>query len=186
MEKNITILGICGSLRRDSFNRALLNYAATLEIERIKIKIADISNIPNFNQDMEKQMPESVKVLKDEIKNADAVLISTPEYNRSIPGVLKNAIDWASRPYGENVFDEKPVATMGATVGAFVGTAIVQYHLREIFSFLNAHPLEKPQLFVANAPLKIKDGKVIDDDTKELIKEVVVKLAEWAKRINQN
>ena len=184
MEK-ITIAAIAGSLRKDSFNKAIINTAKKYAPENIEIEILDLKDIPLFNQDEEKEMPESVKILKDKIKKADAVLIATPEYDRSIPGVLKNAIDWASRPYGDNSFDDKAVATIGASGGAIIGTAVAQYHLRQIFSFLNAHPLERPQIFIGGAGDKIENGLFVDEDTVTLIKDLVQKLAEWAIRLRK-
>ncbi|MCL5976045.1 MAG: NAD(P)H-dependent oxidoreductase [Candidatus Parvarchaeota archaeon] len=184
MEK-ITIAAIAGSLRKDSFNKAIINTAKKYAPENIEIEILDLKDIPLFNQDEEKEMPESVKIFKDKIKKADAVLIATPEYDRSIPGVLKNAIDWASRPYGDNSFDDKAVATIGASGGAIIGTAVAQYHLRQIFSFLNAHPLERPQIFIGGAGDKIENGLFVDEDTVTLIKDLVQKLAEWAIRLRK-
>ncbi len=183
--ERITIAAIAGSLRKDSFNRAIINTAKKYAPENVEIEILDLNGIPLFNQDEEKEIPESVKVFKEKIKNSDAVLIATPEYNRSIPGVLKNAIDWASRPYGDNSFDDKAVATIGASGGAIIGTAVAQYHLRQIFSFLNAHPLERPQVFIGGAGDKIEKGLFVDDDTITLIKDLVQKLAEWAIRLKK-
>ncbi|MCL4406915.1 NAD(P)H-dependent oxidoreductase, partial [Candidatus Parvarchaeota archaeon] len=100
-------------------------------------------------------------------------------------GVLKNAIDWASRPYGSNSFDDKAVATVGASGGAIIGTAVAQYHLRQIFSFLNAHPLERPQVFIAGAGDKISEGVFTDEGTRDILKDLVQKLAEWAIRLKK-
>ncbi len=183
MEK-VKIAAFAGSLRKDSFNKAIINTAKKYAPENIEIEILELENIPLFNQDIV-DFPQSVKIFKDKIKGADAVLIATPEYNRSIPGVLKNAIDWASRPYGDNSFDDKAVATIGASGGAIIGTAVAQYHLRQIFSFLNAHPLERPQVFIGGAGNKVENGLFVDDDTVELIKDLVEKLAEWALRLKK-
>ena len=184
MEK-IIIAAIAGSLRKDSFNKAIINTAKKYAPENIEIEILDLNGIPLFNQDEENGIPESVKIFKEKIKKADAVLIATPEYDRSIPGVLKNAIDWASRPYGDNSFDDKAVATIGASGGAIIGTAVAQYHLRQIFSFLNAHPLERPQVFIGGAGDKIENGFFVDEDTITLINNLVQKLAEWAIRLKK-
>ncbi|ASI14193.1 chromate reductase, Class I, flavoprotein [Candidatus Mancarchaeum acidiphilum] len=180
---DIVILGICGSLRKDSYNRVILNAAAESGVEGVKFKFADIGDLPLYNQDLDNNLPEPVKRLKHDIESADALLIVTPEYNRSVPGPLKNAIDWASRPYGKNSFDEKPVAVLGATVGRFVGTALVQYHLRGILAFMNAHLMENPQMFITEVGEKVKDGKLVDEETKEGIKKVVDSLKKWAIRI---
>src|SRR4051794_24323307 len=117
----IAILGIAGSLRKASFNRALLRAAIELAPPDVTVETFDLSPIPLFNEDIERDPPASVVDLKARIRAADAILFATPEYNFSIPGVLKNAIDWASRPYGDNAWDGKPVAIMGASVG-YLGT----------------------------------------------------------------
>src|SRR4030065_1292181 len=129
MNKPVNILGFAGSLRKNSYNKALLRAAMELLPTDAKLEIFDLEGIPPFNQDFETQMPEKVKEFKAKIKEADGTLIATPEYNYSIPGVLKNAIDWASRPHGDNAFDGKPVAIMGASVG-MLGTDRAQYDLR--------------------------------------------------------
>lgn len=184
MEK-IVIAAFAGSLRKDSLNKAIINTAKKYAPENIEINVLDLNGIPLYNQDEEGSMPESVRNFKNALTGADAILIATPEYNRSIPGVLKNAIDWASRPYGNNSFDDKPVATIGASGGAIIGTAVAQYHLRQIFSFLNAHPLERPQVFIGGAGEKVEKGLFIDEDTVTLIKDLVEKLAAWAVRLRK-
>ncbi len=187
MDGKIRILGVAGSLRKGSYNRALLRAMADLSPDGIEIDILELDGIPLYNQDMDapELMPESVRELKRRIKEADAVLFVTPEYNRSIPGVLKNAIDWASRPYSDNSFNDKPVATIGATDG-MLGTAVVQYHMREVFSFLNAHPMERPQLFISGISKKLVDGNVKDGELKKLLQEFINSLAVWSKRINSS
>ena len=112
MEKRLTILGIAGSLRRASYNRGALRAAQELALEGAKIDIFELDGIPPFNQDEEKNPPAEVTELKQRIRAADAILLCTPEYNYSVPGVLKNAIDWASRPYGDSAWNDKPVAVM--------------------------------------------------------------------------
>jgi chromate reductase len=182
MEKTVHILGFAGSLRKSSFNRALLREALELVPEDARLEVFDLEGIPPFNQDLENQPPEKVKEFKAKIKGADAILIATPEYNYSIPGVLKNAIDWASRPYGDNVLEGKPVALMGASVG-MLGTARAQYHLRQTFVFLNMYPLNRPEVMVPFANDKINnDGKVTDPKTKEKIRELLESLIVWTRR----
>ncbi|MBA2503937.1 MAG: NAD(P)H-dependent oxidoreductase, partial [Pyrinomonadaceae bacterium] len=122
MNQPVRILGIAGSLRRESYNRAALRAAAQLLPNDATLEIFELDGIPIYNQDEEGQLPSKVAELKARIRAADALLIATPEYNYSIPGVLKNAIDWASRPYGDSAWSGKPAAIMGASVGAF-GTA---------------------------------------------------------------
>ena len=185
MKNKTRILGVAGSLRKDSYNRKLLGAIAGIAPENIEVEIYELDKIPLYNQDIDtpESMPESVRDFKRRIKEADAILFVTPEYNRSIPGVLKNAIDWASRPYNDNSFDDKPVATIGATDG-MLGTAVAQYHMREIFSFLNAHPMERPQLFVSGISKKLAGGKVQDEELKKLLLLFINNLALWAARIN--
>ncbi len=182
-EEKIKILAFAGSLRRDSFNMALINTAKELAPENAEIEIFSLKGIPLYNQDEESNMPAAVKEFKRRIKQADAILIATPEYNRSVPGVLKNAIDWASRPYGDNSFDDKPVGAFGATGGSIIGTSAAQYHLRQIFSFLNMHPLERPQLFISGSSEKISDGHVVDETTRDLIQDFVKSLVGWTIRL---
>ena len=133
------ILGFAGSLRTGSYNRALLRAAAGVVPEDASLETFDLGGVPPFNQDLENQPPDAVREFKARIRAADALLIVTPEYNYSIPGVLKNAIDWASRPHGDNAFDGKPVALMSASTG-MLGGARAQYHLRQTFVTLNMHP----------------------------------------------
>src|SRR3989344_9169656 len=125
------ILGIVGSLRKNSFNRSLMNAFLAQKPEAVTMEIADISTLPFYNEDSESSFPESAQTLKTQIENADVVIIATPEYNRSVPGVLKNAIDWASRPYGKNSFSGKQVLVVGASVGP-IGTALAQYDLNKM------------------------------------------------------
>ncbi len=179
MQKPIKILGIAGSLRRGSYNRAALRTAQKLVTDSTVLEIFELDKIPPFSEDLEKQMPQSVLNLKAKIRSADAVLFVTPEYNYSIPGVLKNAIDWASRPYGDNSWDSKPVAIMGASVG-MLGTARAQYHLRQVFVFLNVYPINRPEVMIANAADKFdKDGNLTDQKTREKIKELLDALVVW-------
>jgi chromate reductase len=148
-----------------------------------KLEIFDLEGIPLFNQDLENQPAEKVKEFKARIRAADAILIATPEYNYSIPGVLKNAIDCASRPYGDNAFAHKPVAIMGASVG-MMGTARAQYHLRQCFVFLTCFALNQPEVMVPFAPEKIdRDGKVTDPKTREMIADLLQSLVAWTKRL---
>jgi len=143
MVKPISILSFAGSLRKNSYNRALLRAALQLLPKNAKLEIFDLEGIPPFNQDLENHVPERVREYKKRIRAADAILIATPEYNYSVPGVLKNAIDWASRPHGDNAFEGKPVAIMSASTG-MLGGARAQYHLRQMFVYLNMHAINRP------------------------------------------
>src|SRR5271169_6585010 len=145
----LKVLAFAGSLRQGSYNRALLRAAQELAPGNMEIEVFDLSGIPEFNQDQETNMPPRVVEFKNKIVAADALLIATPEHNYSVPGVLKNAIDWASRPYGNNAFEDKPVALMGASVGQ-IATARAQYHLRQVFVYLNIHTLNKPEVMIGN------------------------------------
>jgi chromate reductase len=184
MEKKFKILGFAGSLRKGSYNKALLRAALELVPEGVELETFDLEGIPLFNQDLENEPVEKVSEFKARIKAADAILIATPEYNYSIPGVLKNAIDCASRPYADNAFAHKPVAIMGASIG-MIGTARAQYHLRQCFVFLSCFALNQPEVMVPFAQDKIdKNGKVIDQETRKLIRQLLESLVAWAKRLS--
>ena len=186
MNKQITILGFAGSLRKGSYNKALLRAALELLPEDAELEIFDLEGIPPYNMDLESRMPEKVKEFKAKIRAADAILIASPEHNYSIPGVLKNAIDWASRPPGDNSFDSKPVGIMSASPG-MLGGARVQYHLRQTFVFLNMYPVNKPEVFVTFAAEKIDDnGRVKDEKTRDKIKELLESLMTWTIKLNRN
>jgi chromate reductase, NAD(P)H dehydrogenase (quinone) len=179
MAQKISILGIAGSLRKASFNKSVLRAAQKLVPADASIEIFEIDGIPGFNQDDEKNPPPRVAELKAKAKAADAILFVTPEYNYSIPGVLKNAIDWASRPYGDSAWAGKPVAVMGASVGV-IGTARAQYHLRQTFVFLDMDPVNQPEVMI-NAPKSLDgQGNLTDDTAKELISKLLQKLVEKA------
>ena len=167
------IIGLAGSLRKDSFNKWLLRAVSEALPEDSPLEIFEIGQLPLFNQDLETNFPAIATELKNKIKAADGVIICTPEYNRSIPGVLKNAIDWCSRPYGDNAFDGKPVLTLGASIGQ-IGTALAQYHLKQILLYLNCRLLGQPEFYVSDAAKKFDTtGTIIDDKTKEKIHDVV-------------
>ncbi len=184
MEK-LKILGFAGSLREGSYNKALLRAATDLLPDDTTLEIFDLAGIPPFNQDLEMDMPTKVKEFKSKIMEADALLIATPEYNYSIPGVLKNAIDFASRPYGDNPFDDKPVAVMSASIG-MLGGVRAQYHLRQTFIFLNMHPTNGPEVIVNFAQNKFdSEGKLVDEDTRRFLKRLLENLVSWTKRLRK-
>lgn len=185
MNKPFTILGIPGSLRKASYNRGLIRAAQQLVPDGVTVEIFDLDGIPPYNQDEETRPPARVSQLKSSIRAADAILISTPEYNYSVPGVLKNAIDWASRPYGDSAWDGKPVAIMGASVG-FTGAARAQYHLRQSFVYLNMHPLNRPEVMVGNAANRFDEGgNLTDTSTKEHIRQLLTALVDWARKLER-
>ena len=182
----VNILGIAGSLRRASYNRATLRAAKWLVPDDAKLEIFELDGIPVFNQDDEQHPPARVIELKARVHTADAILFVTPEYNYSIPGVLKNAIDWASRPYGDNAWNGKPVGVMGATVGT-LGTVRAQHHLRQVFVFLNMYPLNQPEVMIGNAPERFDDaGNLIDDKSKELIRQLLQNLVAWTRQLQKS
>jgi chromate reductase, NAD(P)H dehydrogenase (quinone) len=186
VQDSVTILGIAGSLRRGSYNRALLRVARQLVPADAKLEIFELDGIPGFNQDEERQPPAKVLELKQRVRAADAILLATPEYNYSIPGVLKNAIDWASRPYGDSAWEGKPVALMGASVG-MLGTARAQYHLRQVFVFLNMYPLNYPEVMIASATERFDaDGNLLDEKAKALISQLLQNLVAWTRRLKQS
>jgi chromate reductase, NAD(P)H dehydrogenase (quinone) len=185
METKLKILGFAGSLRAGSYNKSLLRAAADLMPEGTNLEIFDIDGIPAFNQDTENNMPEKVKDFKSKIREADAILIATPEYNYSVPGVLKNAIDFATRPYGDNPFNEKPVAIMSASVG-MLGGARAQYHLRQIFVYLNMHPINGPEVIVPFAQNKFDtSGNLVDENTQMFVRQLLQNLVNWTRKLKQ-
>ena len=179
MRRPIKILGLAGSLRRASYNRGALGAGQKLVPENASIEIFELDYIPPFKKDLENSLPSAVADLKEKVRSADAILFVTPEYNCSVPGVLKNAVDWASRPYGDNAWDGKPVAIMGASVGT-TGTSRAQYHLRQMFVFLNMYALNRPEVMISNAAEKFsQEGNLVDEVTKEKIRELVKELTSW-------
>jgi chromate reductase len=182
MDKEVNILGIAGSLRKDSYNRALLRAANELVQKEAGLEIFDLEGIPSFNQDLEENIPERVREFKQKIRASDAILIATPEYNYSVPGVLKNAIDWASRPPGDNAFAGKPVAVMSVYTG-MLGGARAQYHLRQIFVATDMRPLNRPEVFVASASQKFDaNGRLTDEITKKFVAQLLEALVAVAKK----
>ena len=176
------VLGFAGSLRKGSFNKMLLKAAQESAPSDMELEIFDLEGIPPFNQDFERDPHPKVKEFKAKIKAADGLLIVTPEYNYSIPGVLKNAIDAASRPYGTSPFEEKPVAIMGTSIG-MLGSARAQYHLRQSMVFLNAYPMNRPEIMVPFAETKFSpDGRLTDETTREKVKEFMVELVKWIRK----
>jgi chromate reductase len=183
MKEKVRILGFAGSLRKRSYNRSLLSAAFEVVPDDADLEIFDLEGIPPFNQDLENPPPDRVKAFKTKIRAADAILIATPEYNYSIPGVLKNAIDWASRPHGDNAFDGKPVAVMGASLG-MLGTGRAQYHLRQSFVFLNMYPINRPEVMVPFADGKVDgNGRLVDEKTRRKIRELLESLVAWTKKL---
>ena len=172
---------IVGSLRKDSFNRKLASAIVKLAPSEFSFTQVKIDDLPLYNQDDDANQAESVKRLKNEIKGAQGILFVTPEYNRSIPGVLKNALDHASRPYGQNAFAGKPTGVLGASVGAN-GTALAQQHLRNVLAYLDAPTLGQPEAFIF-----VRDGLFdaagnIGADSKQFLQNWMDHYVAWVKK----
>lgn len=165
-----TYVAFSGSIRKDSYNTNLLRALQEVAGESATIEICDISNLPLFNQDSEATFPSEAQALKDKVEAADGIIFATPEYNRSIPGVLKNAIDWISRPWGQNSFAGKPVLVLGASV-APTSAALAQYHLKQIMLYLDAKVLGQPEFFMGSASDKFDStGKLTDEGSRDHLK----------------
>lgn len=175
------ILGISGSLRKASYNSSLLRAAVSLAPDGVDIITADISEIPLYNEDVRALgFPPVVEAFREQIRAADGLLFVTPEYNYSMPGVLKNAIDWASRP-PDQPFSGKPAGVMGASMG-FAGTARAQYHLRQSGVYLNLHFMNQPEVFVTVAQEKFDEqGNIKDDRTRESVRKFLAAFAGFVK-----
>ena len=182
--KPFRILAIAGSLRQGSYNRGLLRAAEELAPDWVKVQFFDIGTLPFFNEDLEAPAdPEVVRQFKEAISRANAILIATPEYNGAVPGVLANAIDWASRPTGRSVLRNKPVAVMGAVLGKS-GSANAQAALRGVLSRVGAIVVPDPQVLVPRAS-RLFDEQVNlrDEDTRREIRQLVEAVAHWCRRV---
>jgi len=179
------IVAIPGSLRDGSYNRLLIHAAEELAPEGVEINTFEIDDLPLYNQDEDTpDEPEPVGALRQQIREADALLLSTPEYNYSVPGVLKNAIDWASRPYGNAPLTGKPVAIMGASTG-MSGTMRAQLAWRPVFLFTDSPMVGKPEVYVAQAGQKFdREGRLIDQTARDLIRELIENLVALAEEAN--
>lgn len=164
---DLTIAVLVGSLRKDSFNRKLADALPALAGDGVRFEIQQIDDLPLYNQDDDDNPPEAANRLKQAITSADGVLFVTPEYNRSVPGVLKNAIDHASRPYGQSAFAGKPAGILGVSIGA-IGTACAQQHLRTILAYLDMPTLGQPEMFLA-ADKVLEDGGDIAAGSRDFI-----------------
>jgi chromate reductase, NAD(P)H dehydrogenase (quinone) len=185
MAAAVSVLGFAGSLRKGSYNAALLRAAVELAPPDVRLETLDLRGIPLYDGDVEALgLPEAVQRFRERIAAADALLIVTPEYNYSMAGVLKNAIDWASRP-PDQPFRGKPVALAGASMGGF-GTARAQYHLRQTCVFLDMVPLNKPEVFISAAHQKVDaEGRLSDEPSRAAIRALLEALAAWTRRVGR-
>ena len=183
----LVVCGIAGSLRKASYNRALLRVAQELAPEGMEIRIFErIGELPHYDEDVEKQGdPEPVAALKRAIAEADALLFATPEYNQGVPGVLKNAIDWASRPARNSVLSKKPTAIFGASI-ASTGSARAQSQLRQDLVFSDVPVLVQPEVLVDRAQEKFDaERRLRDEKTREYVGKLLAALAEWTRRLTR-
>lgn len=178
----IQVLAFAGSLRRQSHNKELVRVAQEVAPEGMKIEVCDLAPIPLFNQDLEADLPPAVVDFKERIRAADALLIATPEYNYSIPGVLKNAIDWASRPIAETPLRHKPVALMGT--GGMYGTVRSQLAMRQVLLYTESYVLLKPEVILPRSWERFDaEGKLSDESVRGNIRDLLVALADWTERL---
>jgi chromate reductase len=184
-ERPVRILGIAGSLRRGSYNQGLLRAAIELAPPDVVIDTFDIGTLPLHNEDLRADGdPAPVAALKEAMAAADALLFVTPEHNRSIPGVLKNAIDWASRPVDSTPLNNKPVGIIGASDGPW-GTTRAQMHLRQILTGTNSLAMVRPEVYIGLVPqFADDDGNLIDEKQRERVRQYVIALAGWARRLS--
>jgi chromate reductase len=177
------VLGLSGSLRARSFNTAALRAAGSMLPAGCTFEIAPIGDLPLYDQDlMDKGMPEPAVRLRAQIAKADALIIACPEYNYSVTGALKNAIDWASRG-ADHPLAGKPLAILGAS-GGMIGTARAQYHLRQICVFVNMHPINKPEVMIGQAQTKFDaDLNLTDEPTRKILGDLVTALVAWTRRL---
>ncbi len=176
------ILVFVGGISKNSLNHKLFKAVEHQKPEGFTLEFFDISKLPFYNQDLEADLPPTVKELKNSIKEATGILFITPEYNRSFPGVLKNAIDWGSRPWGQNSWDQKPAAVIGASVGN-IGTFGAQHHLRQVLTYLNMPSLNQPEFYMNANQSFDKEGNLTDDKSKGFIDAFWKSYAAWVAKL---
>jgi chromate reductase len=179
MANKIKILAFGASLRKGSYSKIVQGSLAALAPENATISEFGLEDMPIFNQDFETNQPAKAMALKAAIESSNALIIVTPEYNYSIPGYLKNAIDWASRPYGKNSFDGKPAAIISTSPG-MLGGARANYHLRQCFITMNVRAVNKPEVIIPQIDQKIKGNVLADEMTRDLIKKMIQGLVSLA------
>jgi chromate reductase, NAD(P)H dehydrogenase (quinone) len=184
MDRPINVCVLVGSLRKASFNRMLANTLMSLAPSSLKLDIADIGQLPFYNEDLETAAPPAPwTAFRQRVKAADAVLFVTPEYNRSVPAALKNALDVGSRPYGSSVWDRKPGAIVSGSPGA-IGAFGANHHLRQSLVFLNVPTMQQPEAYISHADkLFDEHGKLVNDDTRKFLQEFMKAFANWVETI---
>jgi chromate reductase len=176
------VVVLVGSLRKASFNRKMAHALREIAAGTLALDEIPIGDLPLYNEDLEAAPPDAWLRFRDRVRKADAVLFVTPEYNRSVPGVLKNAIDVGSRPYGKSVFSRKPAAVVSVTGGA-LGAFGANHHLRQSLVFLDMPALQQPEMYIGGAPkLFDQDGRLTNDDTRALLKKFVEAFASWIEK----
>jgi chromate reductase len=181
--RTLRILGISGSVRKNSFNTALLEAAKELVPPGAVLETFDVSGLPLYNQDLDREPPELVRAFKEEIRRADAILFSTPEHNYSVSALLKNAIEWGNRPEADNCWDGKPAAMMSASTSPRGGVR-AQLHLRQIMVELNMYPINQPQLLIARAQEKFdSNSKLTDEKVRETLRNLLLALVQWTMKL---
>ena len=177
-----TLAIVTGSLRKDSMNKKLAENLARLGKDLFACEFVNLADVPMFNQDLEENLPGPVLRLKKTVEGADAILLVTPEYNRSIPPLMKNALDWASRPYGQNSWSGKPLAICGIAPGQ-VGTAAAQSHLRSVVTILNMRLMSQPEIYLTNTEgFFDASGKITSPGTDEFLGGFMKKFAGWVEK----
>lgn len=181
--KKYNIAVLVGSLRKESYNLKTAKELMAMAPETLSFELIDISNLPMFNEDLEATPPKEWVAFKNKIKALDGLLFVTPEYNRSVPGVLKNAIDVASRPYGDNSWNGKPAAIVSVSIGAISGFG-ANHHLRQSLTFINVHAMAQPEAYIGGAAALFNDkGELIDDSTKAFLKSYMEAFEKWVATI---
>ena len=175
---------IVGSLRKDSFNRKIANELIALAPASLKLQILEIGQLPFFDQDLEATPPEEWEAFRARVAKADAVLFVTPEYNRSVPAVLKNALDVGSRPYGKSVWSGKPAAVASASLGAIGGFGAT-HHLRQSLTFVNMPTLQQPEVYISNVSTLLDEAGKFNDGTRDLLKGFLAAFAAWIEMTRQ-
>lgn len=177
-----TIGVIVGSLRKESFNRSIANYVVSVIPAEYEVKFIDIKDIDMFNQDLEDNPPASWTRLREDVKSSDAYLFFTPEYNRSVPAVLKNVLDVASRPYGQNVWAKKPAGIVSVSMGG-ISAFGANHHLRQSLTFLDVYTLQQPEAYIGNAmELLDEKGILVNENTKDFLKSYVDAFIDWVEK----